>query len=83
MPPGTYHLQEMADQQLKQILLAYMLLIIKGRALLADDLDNVCEDFLAKEFDHPIDYRLDAALPRLQRWGLLRENEQVGSHDDA
>lgn len=70
-------LQEMADQQLKQMLLAYMMLMIKGRPLLADDLDNACEDFLSKEFDHPIDYDLEAALPRLKRWGLLRENAQV------
>lgn len=67
----------MADQQLKQMLLAYMLLIIKDRALLHEDLDNACEDFLYKEFDHPIDYDLKAALPRLQRWGLVRENPQV------
>ena len=50
---------------------------VKGRPLLADDLDNTCEDFLSKEFDHPIDYDLEAALPRLKRWGLLRENAQV------
>jgi hypothetical protein len=67
----------MADQQLKQMLMAYMMLVMKGRPLLHDDLDNCCEDFLYKEFDHPIDYDLDAALPRLKRWGLLRENAQV------
>lgn len=69
-------MEEMADQQMKQMLLAYMMLMIKGRPLLADDLDNTCEDFLSKEFDHPIDYDLEAALPRLKRWGLLRENAQ-------
>lgn len=73
----TCHLQEMADQQLKQMLLAYMLLIIKERALLQDDLDNACEDFLYKEFNHPIDYDIAAALPRLKRWGLVRTNQQV------
>lgn len=71
------HLQEMADQQLKQMLLAYMLLVIKDRALLQDDLDNACEDFLYKEFNHPIDYDVAAALPRLKRWGLVRGNQQV------
>eukprot|EP00882_Tetradesmus_deserticola_P019247 GHRQ01020705.1.p1 GENE.GHRQ01020705.1~~GHRQ01020705.1.p1 ORF type:complete len:355 (+),score=176.40 GHRQ01020705.1:581-1645(+) len=69
-------MEEMADQQLKQMLLAYMLLLMKGRPLLHADLDNACEDFLYKEFDHPIDYDLDAALPRLKRWGLLHENAQ-------
>lgn len=67
----------MGDQQLKQMLLAYMLLIIKDRALLQDDLDNACEDFLVKEFDSAIDYDVAAALPRLKRWGLVRTNQQV------
>ena len=38
----------------------------------------VLQDFLMKEFEHPIDYDLDAALPRLKTWGLVRENNQVG-----
>jgi hypothetical protein len=38
----------------------------------------VCaQDFLLKEFEHPIDYDLEAALPRLKTWGLVRENHQV------
>jgi len=36
------------------------------------------QDFLLKEFEHPIDYDLDAALPRLQTWGLIKKNHQVG-----
>lgn len=30
-----------------------------------------------KEFDHPIDYALESALPRLQAWGLVTVNSQV------
>lgn len=33
-----------------------------------------------KEFEHPIDYDLDAALPRLKTWGLVKENNQVCMH---
>lgn len=73
LPPTQ---QELSDQQLKQMLLAYMVLIMKGRAMLPRDLDNACEDFLMKEFEHPIDYDLDAALPRLKTWGLVKENSQ-------
>jgi hypothetical protein len=36
-------LQELSDQQLKQMLLAYMVLIMKGRAMKLEDLDNACE----------------------------------------
>lgn len=35
------------------------------------------QDFLLKEFDHPIDYDLEAALPRLKSWGLVHDNNQV------
>lgn len=35
--------QELSDQQLKQMLLAYMMLIMKGRAMLQQDLDDACE----------------------------------------
>lgn len=68
--------EELSDQQLKQMLLAYMVLIMKGRPMLEQDLDDACEDFLLKEFEHPIDYDLDAALPRLQTWGLIKKNHQ-------
>jgi hypothetical protein len=37
------------------------------------------QDFLLKEFEHPIDYALESALPRLQAWGLVTINSQVGT----
>jgi hypothetical protein len=30
-----------------------------------------------KEFEHPIDYALESALPRLEAWGLVNINSQV------
>ncbi len=50
----------MAAQQYKQILLAYMMLIIKAKPLLLEDLDNACEDFLVRDFDSKIDYQVSA-----------------------
>lgn len=35
------------------------------------------QDMLMKEFEHAIDYDLEAALPRLQAWGLVNVNTQV------
>ncbi|KAI8462870.1 MAG: hypothetical protein J3K34DRAFT_527436 [Monoraphidium minutum] len=69
-------MEEMADQQFKQMLLAYMLLLLKDRPLKVDDLDGLCEDFLVKDFDHRIDYQVEDSLPRLERWGLVSHNEQ-------
>jgi hypothetical protein len=53
--------QEMADQQIKQMLLAYTILVLKeGRPLLVDDLDEACEDMLVKDFSHKIDFQVRA-----------------------
>jgi hypothetical protein len=41
------------------------------------------QDMLMKEFEHPIDYDLEAALPRLQAWGLVNVNTQVRWHEHA
>jgi hypothetical protein len=43
-----------------------------------DDLDEAAEEFLMKEFDQGIDYQVEEALPRLQRWGLVIRDSQVG-----
>jgi hypothetical protein len=42
-----------------------------------DELDEQAEDFLVKEFDQGIDYQVEEALPRLERWGLVTRDEQV------
>lgn len=67
----------MADQQFKQMLLVYMLLIIKDRPLSVDELDDTCETFLAKDFNDKIDFQVADALPRLLRWGLVVQYDQV------
>jgi len=68
-------MEEMADQQVKQMLLAYTILLLKeGRPLLVEDLDEACEDMLVKDFSHKIDFSVEDALPRLKRWRLVAED---------
>ncbi|KIY94010.1 hypothetical protein MNEG_13953 [Monoraphidium neglectum] len=69
-------MEEMADQQFKQMLLAYTLLLLNQGPMHIDDLDNDCEELLVKEFDSRIDFQVTDALPRLQRWGLVSCNDR-------
>lgn len=56
---------------------------VSGRSHAADDhvwcvgWFCVLQEFLMKEFEHPIDYALESALPRLEAWGLVTINSQV------
>jgi hypothetical protein len=70
-------MQEMADQQLKQMLLAYVLLLLHDRPLPAEELDRACEDFMQNEFSQDIDFDIRAALPRLTSWYLVQQDNQV------
>ncbi|GBF88981.1 aminopeptidase [Raphidocelis subcapitata] len=72
----TAIMEEMADQQFKQMLLAYMLLLLKDRALKEDELDSLCEEFLVRDFEHRIDFQVQDSLPRLERWGLVARTDQ-------
>lgn len=67
----TAIMDEMADQQLKQMLMAYVILLIKQRPVTLDELDEACEEMLARDFDHRIDFQIQDALPRLEAWGLV------------
>eukprot|EP00775_Hariotina_reticulata_P003878 gene3878-4133_t len=74
---------EMADQQLKQMLLAYVLLLLHNGSMPAEELDRVCEDFMHTEFSQDMDFDISAALPRLKSWYLVQQDEQGRLHPMA
>jgi len=76
----TAIMDEMAEQQLKQMLMAYVVLVVKQRGVTTDELDDACEDMLARDFDHRIDFQINDALPRLESWGLVT---RAGTGADA
>eukprot|EP00892_Ulva_mutabilis_P010153 jgi/Ulvmu1/750/UM010_0124.1 len=64
-------LDEMADQYVKEILLAYFLLIKYKYPCTEGELDEVCEAFLEDKFDVRIDFAIEESMPRLRQYGLV------------
>ncbi len=78
-------LEDMADQQLKEAVLAYTLLFMYGfddnkhastvveggKGATEAELDKECEDFLEEHFGLKLDFAIEDALVRLLEWGLV------------
>lgn len=64
-------LDEMSDQYIKEMLLAYFLLWKHGQPVSQAELDDMCESYLEDKFDVKIDFAIEESLPRLLRDGLV------------
>ncbi|CAL8464423.1 g3958 [Coccomyxa elongata] len=71
-------LEEMAQQRIKEYLLAYALLLLKGRALTQQELDEECEAHLQQRYGESLDFAIENSLPFLLRDGLITRNAQGG-----
>jgi len=72
----TYLVDLARQQEIREALLAYALLCkhsVKDKA----ELDDLCERWLLQEFDIPMDFDVNDALDKLQRYDLIEENEQA------
>ncbi|MGD9331984.1 MAG: TMEM143 family protein [Desulfobacterales bacterium] len=76
---GVFHhlIDAAEEEEFKEALLAYLYLARSANGLTRRQLDEAVESWLAEEWDCPIDFEVDDALEKLQRWGLLkREGER-------
>lgn len=73
-------LEDMAEQQLKETVIAYILLHLGGEdgGLKLDELDRRCEDWLEEHFSLKVDFAVEDALPRLLEWRLLTQQRRNG-----
>ncbi|KAK9905089.1 hypothetical protein WJX75_009516 [Coccomyxa subellipsoidea] len=71
-------LEEMAQQRIKEYLLAYALLLIKGRAMSQRELDEECEAHLQQRYGESLDFAIENSLPFLLRDGLISRGPQGG-----
>jgi hypothetical protein len=62
------------DQQCKEAFLAYYFLHVAGTAPIQAELERGIEDWLEQTFAVNIDFKVDDALARLDRLGLLRRD---------
>jgi hypothetical protein len=62
---------EMARQRTRELLIAYLILALEGKAITTDELDGKCESFLSSQFGLTVDFTTEDALPPLLEWGLV------------
>mmetsp|Transcript_25578 Transcript_25578/g.55720 ORF Transcript_25578/g.55720 Transcript_25578/m.55720 type:complete len:707 (+) Transcript_25578:147-2267(+) len=69
-------LEDMAEQQLKEAVIAYSLLYMNRDDMFTQEqLDEACEDFLEVNFALKLDFAIEDTLPRLVQWGVVLENK--------
>ena len=62
------------EQECKEAFLAYYFLLVAGSAPDQETLDARIEEWLSTTFDVDIDFEVDDALAKLQRFGLLKRD---------
>ncbi|KAF5841901.1 hypothetical protein DUNSADRAFT_10338 [Dunaliella salina] len=81
-------LEDMAEQQLKEAVIAYMLLLSAQTSMTEEDLDIRCENFLEHTYANncKIDFAVEDTLPQLVEWGLVKDGIRRGiqrAHSNA
>ena len=77
---GVFHhlIDAAEEEEFKEALLAYLFLLQNETGLTRPELDAAVEAWLAKDWDCPIDFEVDDALDKLERWGLIqRQNDRL------
>jgi hypothetical protein len=67
-------LEEMTDQHIKEVLLAYIILLTSstGRAISEAELDTQCEAYLKQRFGEELDFDISGSLVTLKADGIVR-----------
>ena len=73
---GVFHhlIDAAEEEEFKEALLAYLFLAQSPSGLSRPQLDAAVEGWLAKDWDCGIDFEVDDALAKLERWGLVRHH---------
>ncbi|KAK9804732.1 hypothetical protein WJX72_002789 [[Myrmecia] bisecta] len=69
-------LDQMASQHIKEVLLAYTLLLLNGGPLSQAALDEACERYLDSAYGLRLDFAIEHSLPRLLADGLVKQDGQ-------
>jgi len=77
---GVFHrlIDDAEEEEFKEALLAYLFLGQNEEGLTRPQLDAAVETWLEKDWDCGIDFEVDDALAKLERWGLVaRRNDRL------
>ncbi|KAK9862890.1 hypothetical protein WJX84_001679 [Apatococcus fuscideae] len=69
-------LHQMAEQRIKQNLMAYFILLINGQGMTEQQLDQKCEMYLERHFRVKLDFALESTLPGLISDGLIHHDRE-------
>ncbi len=71
---GVFHhlIDAAEEEEFKEALLAYLFLAQHEAGLTRQALDDAVESWLEKDWDCAIDFEVDDALDKLERWGLVQ-----------
>jgi hypothetical protein len=74
---GVFHhlIDAAEEEEFKEALLAYLFLLQKDAGLTRRQLDAAVESWLAGDWDCSIDFEVDDALAKLERWGIVRREK--------
>lgn len=72
-----HHLVDAAEEEeFKEALLAYLFLARNAKGLSRPELDGAVESWFAADWDCDLDFEVDDALGKLERWGLVRRRNE-------
>lgn len=69
---------DVIQQEVKEVILAYFILISQGKAT-REDLDRRCEELMLEEFQEKCDFEVDDALKKMERLGIVTR-DSVGRY---
>ena len=74
---GVFHrlVDAAEEEECKEAVLAWTFLLTHEAALTAEALDAVIEAFLAEQIDGPVDFEIDDALDKLERFGIVTRRD--------
>lgn len=74
---GVFHhlIDAAEEEEFKEALLAYLFLAQNKNGLTRGQLDDTVESWLKKEWNCAIDFEVDDALAKLERWQLVRRQD--------
>ena len=70
-------LESMEDQECKEMMLAFIILTIRGKSMTLKEIDIECEQFLKNVFGVDVDFDIEGSMIKLLREGLVEQRAGV------
>ncbi|MFT5814941.1 MAG: hypothetical protein ACI9VT_002710 [Psychroserpens sp.] len=74
---GVFHnlIDSAEEEECKEAILAYYFLVTIGGSMTSEQLDKKIEQWFSEQFDFQIDFEITDALAKLERFGIVKSND--------